>query len=103
MEEKEYRCISTVYHYAYTNLFSCVSTLQEGRKLSENILSVSRNLSRIVTLCGNEVGNARLVRIKNLLAAYPYLLRHHIPSGSLCAEPDSVDDQHQLILEEPSK
>jgi hypothetical protein len=50
--------------------------LQEGWKSWEHILSVSRNLSRIVTLYGKEVGNERLVRIKNLLAAYPYLLRH---------------------------
>ena len=77
--------------------------LQEGRKIWEHILSVSRNLSRIVTLYGKEVGNERLVRINDLLAAYPYLLRHHIRSSCLCAEPDSVDDQYKLILEEPSK
>jgi hypothetical protein len=44
-----------------------------------------------------------LVRIKNILEAYPYLLRHHIRSSCLCVEPDSVDDQCKLILEEPSK
>jgi hypothetical protein len=38
------------------------------------------------------------------LAAYPYLLRHHIRSGCLCTEPpDSIDDQYRLVLEDPSK
>jgi predicted membrane chloride channel (bestrophin family) len=86
--------------YLHTNL---LFYLQEGRKIWEHILSVSRNLSRIVTLYGKDVGNERLGRIKNLLAAYPYLLRHHIRSGCLCTEPNSIDDQYKLILEEPSK
>jgi Bestrophin, RFP-TM, chloride channel len=36
-----------------------------------------------------------------LIAAYPYLLRHHIRTGCLC-EGDAVDERYRLKLEEPA-
>ena len=75
---------------------------QEGRKIWEQILSISRNLSRMVTLYRREVGNDKLTRIKNLIAAYPYLLRHHVRSGCLCNDDSSVDERYRLVLQEPS-
>ena len=47
------------------------------------------------------MGAPRKERLRNLIAAYPYLLRHHIRSGCLC-EGDGVDPNHRLLLKEPS-
>lgn len=76
--------------------------LQEGRKIWEQIHSISRNISRLTTLYRNEVGSERLLRIKNLIAAFPYLLRHHIRWGCLCHnDPSTIDGKYTLVLEEP--
>ena len=56
----------------------------------------------MVTLYRREVGNDKLTRIKNLIAAYPYLLRHHVRSGCLCNDDSSVDERYRLVLQEPS-
>ena len=75
--------------------------VQEGRKIWEQILTVSRNFSRLITLYRNEVGPKRRLRIQYLLAAFPYLLRHHVRSGCLCSkEPDHILDQNKLFLQE---
>lgn len=81
---------------------------QEGRKIWESILSVSRNLSRLVTLYRNDIGASRHEAILKLVAAYPYLLRHHVRSGysrqkgCLCeSNPDSIAPEHRLRLVEP--
>lgn len=79
----------------------CV-VLQEGRKIWENILSISRNLSRLVHLYGKEIGTKRKGRILKLVAAYPYLLRHHIRPGCLCSQ-RVVDADYRLRLCEPSQ
>lgn len=49
-------------------------------------------------------GNKKGERLRNLIAAYPYLLRHHIRSGCLCENnlKDKVDPAHRLLLKEPS-
>lgn len=76
-------------------------TIQEGRKIWENILSVSRNMSRMIQLYGEEVGPENHKRITNLVAAYPYLLRQHIRPGCLCNPNDVVHEipmQHRLLL-----
>lgn len=78
--------------------------LQEGRQIWEQILSVSRNLSRLVTLYRPEVGYQRRQRIQNLLAAFPYLLRHQVRSGCLCSDNSSqIDGKHKLCLTEPTR
>lgn len=42
-----------------------------------------------------------MARIKNLIACFPYLLRHHIRSGCLCStDPDSVDDKYKLQIQD---
>ena len=51
---------------------------QEGRLIWEQILSISRNLSRLASLYSDELGNDRRKRVFRLLAAFPFLLRHHI-------------------------
>jgi hypothetical protein len=57
----------------------------------------------LATLYRIEVGSERLGRMKNLLASFPYLLRHQIKSGCLChKDPDSIDDKFKLVLQEPS-
>ena len=57
----------------------------------------------MVTLYEKEVGKERVGRIKSLLAAYPYLLRHHIRKGCLCNDDkDWIEDQYKLLLHEPS-
>jgi len=74
----------------------------EGRKIWEEILSISRNLSRFLSLYRDEVGNDRKKRILHLLAAFPYLLRHHVRNGCLCSEA-AIENQHKLRLEETNR
>ena len=79
--------------------------LQEGRKIWENILSISRNISRTISLYGREVGPERKQRIVNLVAAFPYLLRHHIRPGCLCESETALQAtlaQDRLLLQEPN-
>ena len=93
----------------HTNLLVllCFSLLdycsQEGRKIWEHILSVSRNFTRMIQLYANEVGSDRMQRIYKLIAAYPYLLRHHIRPGCLCVDDhSSIDPAYRLMLQEPT-
>lgn len=65
-------------------------------------------MSRLVTLYRNEAGESRVARIKNLVATFPYLLRHHLRAGCLCNDKYNdehviVDDQYKLTLKEPSR
>lgn len=76
--------------------------IQEGRKIWEHILSISRNVSRLVNLYDKEVGSKRKRRILNLTSAFPYLLRHHIREGCLCEDPDThIPEEHRLLLNPP--
>jgi len=50
---------------------SAYNRFSEGRKIWEDILSISRNLTRFMNLYENEIGSARVKRVKNLLASYP--------------------------------
>ncbi|KAG7339219.1 bestrophin, RFP-TM, chloride channel [Nitzschia inconspicua] len=72
----------------------------EGRTIWENIHSISRNLSRMVYLYRPQLGVARTRRVMNLLAAFPYLLRHHVRSGCLCSKQDpvSIDPKYRILL-----
>ena len=75
------------------------SPSQEGRKIWENILSVSRNLTRMIQLYSDDVGSERKWRILNLVAAHPYLLRQHIRPGCLCSSKGQIiPDEHRLLL-----
>lgn len=74
----------------------------EGRKIWEQILTTSRNFARLSTLYRSDVGIERLGRIKNLLASFPYLLRHHVRSGCLCSnEAERIDEEYKLLIEDP--
>lgn len=81
---------------------SAYQRFYEGRKIWENILSISRSLSRFINLYDREVGNPRKQRILNLVAAFPYLLRHHIRPGCLCDESIDESHPHGLLLKEPN-
>ena len=60
---------------------SAYQRFAEGRIIWENILSISRNTSRMAVLYKKEFGEARSKRFFRLLAAFPYLLHHHIQPG----------------------
>jgi len=80
---------------------SAYQRFAEGRKIWEKILSVSRNMSRMATLYEREVGAPRLNRILRLLAAFPYLLRHHVQPRCMCKEDlDLLQNDDALMLDE---
>jgi len=64
-------------------------------------LSVSRNLSRMLNLYEADIGSERIFRIKNTLAAFPYLLRHHIRPKCLDNSKTSVPPAFQLKIQQP--
>ena len=72
---------------------------QEGRKIWEQILSVSRNLSRMLCLYESDVGTERIYRIKNTMAAFPYLLRHHLRPECLEEINTSISSEFKLKLQ----
>lgn len=57
----------------------------------------------MIQLYSKEVGGTRQERLLNLIAAYPYLLRHHIRSGCLCAKSkkDIHPPEFRFKLHEP--
>mmetsp|Transcript_1522 Transcript_1522/g.2412 ORF Transcript_1522/g.2412 Transcript_1522/m.2412 type:complete len:551 (+) Transcript_1522:81-1733(+) len=57
---------------------SAYQRFKEGRQIWEKIINASRDLSRMIVLYENEIGIKKRKRIQNLLAAFPYLLRHRI-------------------------
>lgn len=61
---------------------SAYQRFAEGRCIWERILAVSRNLTRMAILYSREFGDDRLRRMFRLLAAFPYLLHHHIQPQS---------------------
>jgi hypothetical protein len=54
----------------------------------------------MVKLYQPEIGRARVDRIKNLLATFPYLLRHHVRSGCLCSDQDPLEMEptYRMVL-----
>lgn len=82
---------------------SAYQRFYEGRKIWENILSISRNFSRIISLYETEIGPRRKQRILNLTAAFPYLLRHHIRPGCLCENGTILPHSpHGILLHQPT-
>jgi predicted membrane chloride channel (bestrophin family) len=71
--------------------------LQEGRKIWEQILSISRNMSRMASLYSRELGEDRRKRVFRLLSAFPYLLRHHIQPQCL-GDCDKIKGSPYAIL-----
>jgi predicted membrane chloride channel (bestrophin family) len=57
---------------------SAYQRFAEGRKIWENIHSISRSMSRLACLYEQDLGSQRKHRIFRLLGAFPYLLHHHI-------------------------
>jgi predicted membrane chloride channel (bestrophin family) len=57
---------------------SAYQRFAEGRKIWEQILSVSRNLSRLTNLYEDDITTKRKHRVFRLLGVFPYLLHHHI-------------------------
>ena len=76
---------------------------QEGRKTWEQLLNTCRDITRMTSVYEREVGSKKKQRIQRLLAAFPYLLHHHIQPRCLdhshCEELN--DTPHALLLSEP--
>jgi hypothetical protein len=81
---------------------SAYQRFAEGRKIWEEILSVARDMSRLVKLYEPQIGTAKLRRVNRLLAAFPYLLRFRIRPNSIMRkinDPDvKRDPETSLIL-----
>lgn len=75
----------------------------EGRKIWEQLLSTSRDLTRITSVYEREIGVQRKHRVQRLLAALPYLLHHHIQPRCLDHHQCEAlrDTDHALALNEP--
>jgi len=75
---------------------------QEGRKIWEEILSTSRDLSRMTKLYEIEIGAEKRRRVQRLLAAFPYLLRYRIRPSVVMRKLDDTtherDPEHTLLL-----
>mmetsp|Transcript_3927 Transcript_3927/g.9131 ORF Transcript_3927/g.9131 Transcript_3927/m.9131 type:complete len:470 (-) Transcript_3927:338-1747(-) len=54
------------------------SRFQGGRKVWEQITSVSRNTARLVAACSEAFGNAKTHRLAALLCAFPFLVQEHV-------------------------
>lgn len=74
-----------------------------NRKIWEDIVTVSRDLSRMIKLYESAIGTPKCRRINKLLASFPYLLRHRIRPSLLSLrrvdDPNIVrDPEHSLLL-----
>mmetsp|Transcript_5239 Transcript_5239/g.5843 ORF Transcript_5239/g.5843 Transcript_5239/m.5843 type:complete len:477 (+) Transcript_5239:100-1530(+) len=78
---------------------SAYQRFNEGRKIWENILTTSRNFSRMINLYSKEIGEDRRRRLTNLTAAFPYLLRHHIRENCLCESKSDIPQDHRLCID----
>lgn len=102
-------CISTTLHSCLVSALglllvfrtnSAYSRFNEGRTIWERIHTISRNLSRMAVLYEPELGIDRRRRVLRLLAAFPYLLHHHIqPHG----DPNLEGTPHGVAAYLPSQ
>mmetsp|Transcript_40909 Transcript_40909/g.75678 ORF Transcript_40909/g.75678 Transcript_40909/m.75678 type:complete len:555 (-) Transcript_40909:6-1670(-) len=81
---------------------SAYQRFAEGRKIWDDIMSVSRDLSRMAKLYEVEIGAEKRRRVQRLLAAFPYLLRYRIRPNSVksfkkIGDPGRNPD-HSLLL-----
>jgi len=80
---------------------SAYGRFQEGRQIWERIQSKSRDLTRMMALYTHDMTAPRKERVQNLLAAFPYLLRHHINPRCMSNEQlDAVPEPYKLQLED---
>lgn len=81
---------------------SAYQRFAEGRKIWEEILSVARDLSRLVKLYEPQLGTSKSRRVNRLIAAFPYLLRFRIRPNSIMRKIDDPNVQrdpgNSLIL-----
>ncbi|KAL3802676.1 hypothetical protein HJC23_012000 [Cyclotella cryptica] len=74
----------------------------EGRKIWEDIVSTSRDFSRMVKLYEFAIGTSKCRRIRLLIASFPYLLRHRIRPSLLqlkkVNDPSFVRDPDNSLL-----
>jgi len=75
----------------------------EGRRTWESILNTARDITRFLSCYEADIGFARKARIQRLLAAFPYLLHHHIQPRCLSdGECEKLQHSaHVLQLNEP--
>ena len=82
---------------------SAYQRFTEGRKTWEQILNSCRDITRMTSVYERNVGLKRKQRIQRLLAAFPFVLQHHIQPRCLdhsqCKELEK--SSHALVLNEP--
>jgi len=82
---------------------SAYQKFREGRKTWEKLLNTARDITRMTSVYEREVTPRRKQRIQRLLAAFPYLLHHHIQPRCLdhtqCEA--LMNTPHALLLNEP--
>lgn len=81
---------------------SAYQRFTEGRKIWEQILSISRNLSRMTSLYQRDIGSDCKKRIYRLMSAFPYLLRHHIQPQCLECQEMGREGMNAILLPEAS-
>jgi len=107
----KHMCVPTVPHsmmvsaMSFLLVFRTNSAYQrfaEGRKIWEDIVDVSRDLSRMVKLYEFAIGTSKCRRINKLLASFPYLLRHRIRPSLMqlrrIDDPSVVRDPENSLL-----
>jgi hypothetical protein len=81
---------------------SAYQRFAEGRKIWEDVVSTSRDFSRMVKLYEFAVGTPKCRRIMQLLASFPYLLRHRIRPSLLqmkkVNDPNLIRDPENSLL-----
>jgi len=83
---------------------SAYQRFAEGRKIWNDIVDTTRDFSRMLKLYEFAIGTKKLRRINNLLASFPYLLRHRIRpslmSGMISVKDSNVerDPENSLLL-----
>lgn len=83
---------------------SAYQRFAEGRKIWNDIVDTARDFSRMIKLYERALGASKCRRINNLLASFPYLLRHRIRpslmSGMFSVNNANVerDREHSLLL-----
>lgn len=70
---------------------SAYGRFQEGRKIWERIHSQSRDFTRMLSLYEEALGLETVGNVRNLLASFPYLLRHHICPRCLDVDDEEAD------------
>mmetsp|Transcript_15739 Transcript_15739/g.32816 ORF Transcript_15739/g.32816 Transcript_15739/m.32816 type:complete len:483 (+) Transcript_15739:226-1674(+) len=82
---------------------SAYQKFREGRKTWEKLSNTCRDITRMISVYEQNVGTARKHRIQRLLAAFPYLLHHHIQPR--CLDHSQCEElrgsPHALVLHEP--